>query len=152
MLLVSLLFFGTAIAQETEIVTPPPPPVLEENVVVKAEIVDFPDVEAQFPEGTRALQVFIRENCQYPIDAIEKNIQGRVYLSFIVESDGSISGVKVMRGVSPSIDSEAKRLIKKMPNWTPAEINGSKVRSSCRLPINFTLSNTGKEEAPEKKH
>lgn len=141
LLAICLLFLWTGIAQETEIVVPPPPPppVLEENVGVKAEIVDFPDVEAQFPGGAKALQVFIRENVQYPIDAIEKDIQGRVYLSFVVESDGSISGVKVMRGVSPSLDNEAKRLIKKMPNWIPAEINGNKVRSRCRLPINFTL-------------
>ncbi|MCJ8288473.1 MAG: energy transducer TonB [Crocinitomicaceae bacterium] len=151
-LVICLLFLGTAIAQETELV-PPPPPILKENVDNENSISDFPDVEAQFPGGAKAMKVFIQNNVQYPIDAIEKNIQGRVYLSFIVEIDGSLSGIDLMRGgISPSINKEAIRLIRAMPNWIPGEVDGKKVRSRCRLPINFTLSNPSKEEAPEKKH
>ena len=86
------------------------------------------------------MQKWIGENVQYPQTAIEMNEQGRVYLSFVVESNGSIGGVKIERGVSVDLDREAKRLLRKMPKWTAGEARGRKVRTRCRLPINFTLN------------
>ena len=166
LLAICLLFLGIATAQvieesnSTPELQPPPPPstpnikVTDQRVSdIKMGITDFPDVEAQFPGGVKALKTYIQNNVQYPIDAIEKNIQGRVYITFIVEPDGSLSGIEVMRGgISPSINKEAIRLIRAMPTWIPGEVDGKKVRSRCRLPITFMLGNTGKEEAPEKKH
>jgi protein TonB len=128
--------------EPTPVVQTPPPvdigPV--EEVVVEEEIIDFPDVEAGFPGGAAAMQQWIAENVQYPQTAIEMNEQGRVYLSFVVESDGSIGGIQVERGVSPDLDREAKRLLRKMPKWVAGEAGGRKVRTRCRLPINFTLN------------
>jgi TonB family protein len=86
------------------------------------------------------MQQFISTNAQYPIEAIEKNISGKVYLSFVVEIDGSISNTRVMRDVDPLLDADALRLINSMPAWNPAVQDGMRVRGRARLPINFTLS------------
>jgi protein TonB len=128
--------------EPTPVVQTPPPvdigPV--EEVKIEEEIIDFPDVEATFPGGAAAMQKWIAENVQYPQTAIEMNEQGRVYLSFVVEPDGSITNIAVERGVSADLDKEAKRLLRKMPKWAPGEAKGKKARTRCRLPINFTLN------------
>ena len=139
-------------AEELEIVPDtqePPPPVVStpppvvvapvEVVVAPAEIIDFPDVEATFPGGTAAMQKWIAANVKYPQTAIEMNEQGKVYLSFVVELDGSITNIKIVRGVSSDLDKEAKRLVRKMPKWKAGEAKAKKVRTNCRLPINFRL-------------
>lgn len=121
---------------------PVPPPVDPgpiDQPVVEAEIIDFPDVEATFPGGAAEMQRWINSNIQYPQTSIEMNEQGRVYLKFVVEPDGSITNVEVERGVSPDLDKEAKRVVRKMPNWTAGEAGGKKVRTRCRLPIIFQL-------------
>lgn len=110
------------------------------NVVVEQPIIDFPDVEASFFGGAAAMQRWIAENVNYPQASIEMNEQGRVYLSFVVEADGSLSNIAIERGVSQDLDKEAKRLIRKMPNWEAGEAKGKKARTRCRLPINFTLN------------
>ncbi|MGJ8661446.1 MAG: energy transducer TonB [Bacteroidota bacterium] len=125
------------------IVAPPPPPVPkgpETKVEVKEEIIEFPDVEAQFPGGPAELQRYIASNINYPQTSIEMNEQGKVYLSFVVEPDGEISNIVVERGVSTDIDREAKRVVRSMPKWTAGEAGGKKARTRCRLPINFTLN------------
>jgi protein TonB len=115
--------------------------VAEETVIeVEEEVIEFPDVEATFPGGAAELQKFIKENVQYPQTSIEMNEQGRVYLSFVVEPDGSISNIAVERGVSADLDREAKRVVRQMPKWVPGEAKGKKARTRCRLPINFTLN------------
>ncbi|MDG1147578.1 MAG: energy transducer TonB [Crocinitomicaceae bacterium] len=119
---------------------PPPVDIAPEVVVVEEEIIDFPDVEAGFPGGAAAMQQWIADNVQYPQTAIEMNEQGRVYLSFVVESNGTIGGIKIERGVSIDLDREAKRLLRRMPKWVAGEAKGRKVRTRCRLPINFTLN------------
>ena len=124
------------------VVTPPPPPVPKGPTVTKVEkeIIDFPDVEAQFPGGPAALQAWIAKNVNYPQTAIEMNEQGRVYLSFVVEPDGSITNVAVVKSVSTDLDKEAKRLVRAMPKWTAGEAAGEKARTRCQIPINFTLN------------
>jgi len=112
-------------------VAPPPPP--------PPPPIDFPDVEASFPGGPAALQLWIAENVVYPETSIALEDQGKVYLSFIVEADGSITGVEVTRKISKDLDREAKRVTKRMPNWTPGEVAGKRVRTRCSLPIVFTL-------------
>lgn len=127
---------------EPEPAVPVDPPVdlgpIDEPVV-EAEIIDFPDVEATFPGGPAEMQRWINSNVQYPQTSIEMNEQGRVYLSFVVEPDGSITNVTVERGVSADLDKEAKRVVRNMPKWTAGEAAGKKVRTRCRLPIIFTL-------------
>lgn len=116
-------------------------PIEKETVIaVQEEVIDFPDVEATFPGGAAALQKWIAENIQYPQTAIDMNDQGRVYLSFVVEPDGSITNIVVERGVSTELDREAKRVVRDMPKWTAGEAKGKKARTRCRLPINFTIN------------
>ncbi len=109
------------------------------GVVIEEEIIEFPDVEAEFIGGAQALMKYIQTNIQYPPTSIEMNEQGKVYLSYVVEPDGSISNVAVERGVSPDLDKEAKRVVRSMPNWKPGESKAKKSRTRCRLPINFQL-------------
>jgi TonB family protein len=97
------------------------------------------DKMAEFPGGQQAMMEFLVKNIQYPKDASEKNIQGKVYVQFIVSSAGVIGDVKVARGIDPSLDAEAVRVVKLMPNWTAAEKGGKKVASQMTLPIMFKL-------------
>lgn len=99
------------------------------------------DQQAQFPGGQSALFKFIGSNVKYPPLAQENNIQGRVLVKFVVEKDGSISNVSVIKGVDNSLDKEAIRVVKAMPKWTPAKLNGNIVRSYYTIPITFKLQN-----------
>lgn len=94
---------------------------------------------AQFPGGTQAMVKFLSENVMYPAIARQNGIQGRVLCQFIVNKDGSISDVTVVRSVDPSLDKEAIRLIKSMPKWQPGEQRGKLVRTKFTLPISFRL-------------
>lgn len=105
----------------------------------EAPIVDYPDKEAVFPGGVVAMKKFLAENVVYPEIAMELGDQGRVFVEFVVNRDGSIEQVKILRGVSPEIDREAKRVVRSMPKWEPAESNGEHIRARCRIPINFIL-------------
>lgn len=116
---------------------PSPPALLESDA---NSIYDFPDVEAEFKGGKEALHKFIVKNFVYPSEAIEQNIAGIVYVSFVVEKNGSISNIVIERGVHQSLDREVKSMIKKMPKWKPGKVNGKKVRVRCRLPVNCTLN------------
>lgn len=118
---------------------PPKPPGPKTVVTVSKEIIDFPDVEAGFPGGPAAMKLWIQQNVVYPDMAMQMGDQGKVYLEFIIEPDGSITGVKVKRGVTDELDREAKRVVRKMPKWKPGEAKGKSVRTRCRLPITFTI-------------
>lgn len=123
----------------TVVEVPPVVEVAEETVIVEEEVIEFPDVEAEFKGGAQAMMKFIQENILYPPTSIEMNEQGKVYLSFVVEPDGTVSNVAIERGVSKDIDAEAKRIVRAMPKWNPGEAKGKKSRTRCRLPINFQL-------------
>ncbi len=125
-----------------EVIPPPDVVIVEEEetiIVVEEEIIEFPDIEAEFVGGAQALMKFITDNVQYPPTSIEMNEQGKVFVSFVVEVDGSITNVNVERGVSPDLDREAKRVVRIMPKWIPGESKAKKSRTRCRLPINFQL-------------
>ena len=92
-----------------------------------------------FPGGN--VQKWISKNVKYPVLAMENGIQGKVYIQFVIEKDGSITDVKVVRGVDASLDKEAVRVVKAMPKWKPGKQRGKPVRVSYTLPINFQLSN-----------
>ena len=93
-----------------------------------------------FPGGLEAFGHYLASNIRYPARSREKGIQGRVIISFIVEKDGSLSGVKVARGVATDIDQEALRVIRTSPDWKPGTQNGKPVRVAYSVPISFTLS------------
>ena len=127
---------------KSNIILPDPPDIKTGDSIttIDTQIIDFPDVEASFLGGTVEMQKWIMNNVHYPQTAIELNEQGRVYLSFVVEKDGTISNINVERGVSDDLNREAKRLLRNMPKWIAGEAAGKKARTRCRLPINFTLN------------
>lgn len=89
--------------------------------------------------GVQGFYKYLAQNIRYPDDAKKKNIQGKVFLTFIVEKDGSITDVKVLRGVSPDIDAEAVRVISNSPKWNPGLLNGKPVRVQYVVPLSFAL-------------
>jgi TonB family protein len=101
----------------------------------------FTSVEhiAEFPGGITEFSQFLAKNTHYPADSRNKGIQGRVIISFVVETDGSLSNIHIARGVAPDIDEEALRVIKLSPKWAPGRQNGIPVRVAYSVPISFTL-------------
>ncbi len=93
----------------------------------------------EFPGGEQALLNYISKNTKYPAIARENNIEGRVFISFVVEKDGSVSSVEVIRGIGGGCDEEAKRVIKSLPNFTPGKQNGRAARVQYNVPVNFKL-------------
>ena len=99
----------------------------------------FPEKSAEYKGGFEELYKFLSENMQYPEEAKSNGIGGKVYVQFVVGSDGTIKNVKVMKGIAPICDDEAVRVIKLMPAWIPAESNGKPVASLYLLPVHFKL-------------
>lgn len=95
------------------------------------------DVKASFPDGTGELMKFLRDNTNYPAKALELNVQGRVYVKFVVEIDGTVSQVEAIKGPKHGLRKEAERVTKLIPKWNPATKNGKPVRSYFRLPFIF---------------
>jgi TonB family protein len=93
----------------------------------------------QFPGGVSAFSKFLEHNIKYPAQSRENNIQGKVYVSFIVEADGSLSDINAVRGPSEDIKAEAVRVITNSPKWQPGIQNGREVRTQYTVPINFAL-------------
>ena len=92
-----------------------------------------------FPGGLKALMSYLAKNIHYPADAKKQGIQGRVFIHFVINKDGSVSNVRLLKGISPSCDAEAIRVVKNMPNWNPGVQKGQKVRVAFNLPIKFSL-------------
>lgn len=106
---------------------------------VAQKVWEVVEQQPSFPGGPSALMQWLFSNIHYPPVAEENGIQGRVVVSFIVEPDGSISNVQVVRGVDPSLDKEAVRVCKAMPKWQPGKQNGQAVRVKYNLPVTFKL-------------
>jgi protein TonB len=144
---------------------PPPPPevieIVEDDVVIEdeieiedtesdedLEIVEEDDEEVfmvvenmpEFPGGDLGLMKYIQKNVKYPPIAKEYNITGKVYISFVVDRSGSVTNVKVVRGVDKNLDAEAVRVIKSLPKYKPGKQRGKPVRVMFTVPINFTLN------------
>jgi len=96
--------------------------------------------DPQFPGGMAAMMAFLNSNIKYPVVAQENGIFGRVTLSFVVNVDGSIVDIEVVRGVDPSLDKEAMRVVGTMPRWSPGEQRGRPVRVKFTLPVQFRLN------------
>lgn len=96
-------------------------------------------IPASFPGGDTALTTYISNNLQYPPAARDNGIEGVVSVMFVVKPDGSIGNIKIKRMVDPDLESEAIRLVKTMPKWTPASDNGSAVESQAEIEVPFTI-------------
>ena len=114
-------------------------PEIEEEEVVEQEIFQIVEEMPSFPGGEQKLLEFVAKNTKYPQIARESGIQGRVFIGFVVEPDGSISNVKVLRGIGGGCDEEAVRVIKSLPKWKPGKQRGKAVRVSYQIPVNFKL-------------
>jgi TonB family protein len=102
------------------------------------DVVQFPDKEAYFKDTTkREISMFIMKNLRYPEYALEHDIMGKVYMKFVVEKDGTVSNVQVVRGVSACLDKESIKVVSLFPKWIPGEKDGVPVRSFFMLPINY---------------
>jgi len=108
----------------------------EETIYDGTSVEIYPDFEG----GMKGWEKYLRRNLRYPYDAQEQNKQGKVFISFVVEKDGSISNVTLVRGVHKSLDEEAARVIKKSPKWKPGIQNGRAVRVRYNMPVSFALS------------
>jgi len=95
--------------------------------------------EPDFVGGREKFNLYIKQNLNYPDNARKDNIQGKVFLGFVVEIDGSISNIKVLRGISTECDIEAVRLLKSSPRWNPGLQNGHNVRVHYNIPVEFKL-------------
>ena len=115
------------------------PPEIEEEEIVEAEIFKVVEEMPEFPGGAAKMMEYIQKNIKYPMMARESDIQGRVFVSFVVEPDGSITNVAVLRGIGGGCDEEALRVVQSMPNWKPGKQRGSAVRCSFTVPIVFKL-------------
>ena len=104
-----------------------------------AYILSTVEQQPQFPGGEEAMYRFIASNAHYPKEARENGIQGTVYLTFIVERDGSISNVRILRSPSDLLSEEASRVVKSMPRWKPGKAAGKNVRVQYTLPLHFQL-------------
>jgi protein TonB len=115
-------------------------PVIEEEEEEKDEQI-FVVVEdmPEFPGGELALRKWIASHIEYPVIAAENGIQGKVYVTFVVDKDGSVSNARITRGVDPSLDQEALRVVNSLPKWKPGMQRGKPVRVSYTVPINFQL-------------
>ncbi len=154
--------------QEVKPPPPPPPPpevieIVEDEVEIENEL-EIEDTESdedemieieeesddeffmvvenmpEFPGGDLGLMKYIQKNVKYPAIAKEYNITGKVYVSFIVDKSGSVTNVKIVRGVDKNLDGEALRVVKSLPKYKPGKQRGKAVRVMFTIPINFTLN------------
>ena len=117
-----------------ETIAQPEPPKEEET-----KVFDVVEQMPSFTGGPSALFEYLSKNIKYPVVAEENGIQGRVIVTFVVERDGSITDVRVVKSVDPSLDKEAQRVVKSMPRWIPGKQNGSAVRVKYTVPVTFRL-------------
>lgn len=124
------------VEEEIVIDVPVAAPIEEEEEEVVFQVVEK---MPEFPGGQQALFEYLSKNIRYPVIAQENGLQGRVICQFVVNQDGSIVDIVVVRSVDPSLDKEAERVIKSMPKWKPGEQRGKAVRVKYTLPVNFRL-------------
>jgi len=110
----------------------PPAPKVE-------KIFSYVEKMPEFPGGEAKMYEFIGKNMKYPNKAKEANVHGKVYVQFVVEEDGKLSNIKVIRGIGSGCDEEAMRVVKMMPKWIPGEQRGKKIKVKFNLPFNFVL-------------
>lgn len=112
--------------------------IIEDEIVEEVPFIIVENMPT-FPGGEKKMLEYVAKNVKYPQLAKEVGTQGRVFVSFVVEKDGSITNVTILRGIGSGCDEEAIRVVKSMPKWNPGLQCGRAVRVSCNLPINFKL-------------
>lgn len=103
------------------------------------KVFDVVEQMPEYPGGIQALFEYLSQNVKYPADAEKQKVEGRVIATFVVETDGTINNVEVVKPVFPSLDAEAIRVLQGMPKWTPGKQSGKEVRVKYTVPINFHL-------------
>jgi protein TonB len=111
----------------------------EEEEAEESQVFYIVEDMPEFPGGELALRKFIANAIKYPVIAQENGIQGKVYVNFVVDKDGSITNAKISRGVDSSLDKEALRVVNSLPKWKPGMQRGKPVRVSYTVPISFVL-------------
>jgi len=111
-----------------------PPEVIPDDTPIR-----FSSDPAEFPGGLSEMYKFLADNIVYPATARELGIQGKVYIDFVIEKDGSVSNVKLVKGIGFGCDEEAMRVIWSMPKWKPAKQNFHTARMAMTIPVKFTL-------------
>ena len=114
-------------------------PEIEEEEIVEEEVFLSVEENPEFPGGPGKLLEFVQKNLKYPMMARESDIQGRVFVGFVVEKDGSITNVRVLRGIGGGCDEEAVRVVQSLPKFKPGKQRGNPVRVMYTLPIVFKL-------------
>ena len=122
----------------------------DKSPITKSGVV-FASVEQvpEFPGGPNGLGSYLMKTIRYPKEEREKGIQGRVIATFVVEPDGSLSDIKILRGVSKGLDDESLRVLSLSPKWKPGYQNQRPVRVQYSIPISFTLADVDKKGKPE---
>ncbi len=118
-------------------------PVVNDNAgkeVQEKDVYKVVDKMPEYPGGNQAMSRFMAENIKYPQEAKTKGVTGVVFVAFIIEKDGSVSNVSVLRGVGAGCNEEAMRVVGKMPKWKPGENKGKPVRVEFNLPVKFKLN------------
>jgi protein TonB len=126
---------GVTTQEGQKIDAPPPPPPVEETTYDLAAVQEQPD----FPGGMSKMYQYLQDHTVYPQMEQDAGIQGKVYVEFVVDKDGSVEDVTIKRGVNPNLDREALRAVKSMPKWTPGKMNGKPVKCRFTIPVQFKL-------------
>ncbi|MBW6479454.1 MAG: energy transducer TonB [Bacteroidales bacterium] len=137
-----IVFLFQSISVQAQVAIVAEPPEIEKvNPEQQTQDQIFTVVEDQpeFPGGTDSLMTYLMQNLRYPKEARDARIQGTVFVTFVVEKDGSVSDVRTLRGVAPSLDEEAIRVVRAMPAWKPGYQRGQTVRVQYNLPIRFIM-------------
>ena len=113
---------------------------MEEDEEIEEEVFVVVEEDPEFPGGMKAMLAFIEKNLVYPEEAKAAGIEGKVYVSFTVEKDGSISNVKILRDIGYGCGDEVVRIVKLMPKWNPGKQRGVPVRVRYNLPVQFILN------------
>lgn len=128
--------------ESTELAAPPPveaPKAVEIEQPREDEIFTSVEQNAEFPGGIKEMYGFIGKNLKYPSAAQRANVSGKVFAKFVVEKDGSLGDVQILKGIGFGCDEEAQRVLKSMPKWSPGKQNGRAVRQYYTMPISFVL-------------
>jgi len=133
------LVVNAEVNDETKNIAITPVQFEEEEEVVEEQIFTVVENEPEFPGGMDALYKYLSQNIKYPQLARENGITGKVYVTFVVEKDGSIANPKILRDIGGGCGAEAIRVVKAMPKWNPGKQRGKAVRVQFNLPVNFNL-------------
>ena len=133
------LVVNAEVTEETKNIEITPVKVEEEEEEEDVQIFTVVENDPEFPGGMEALYKYLRENIKYPQLAKENNITGKVYVTFVVEKDGSIANPRVLKDIGGGCGQEAIRVVKSMPKWSPGKQRGKAVRVQFNLPVSFNL-------------